>query len=396
MLTTRRASTLCALSIAANASAGFVTGEIYLVSASLVDGPGGGTPGVYHYAPSTQTGNVLTLLPNNAFGPSTGIGTPETATYDPFRQRILVMVAPGKIGTIDANGALGTINATGFTQNSYLAPGPNGIVYGISASGSVYLDSANVWHPLMDASGTSVLNVLFGTMSTVNSVIYDVGTHSLIAVGQFGAETGVVRVPLNTAGTQASGPMAFAHADRVPGLSEPAVGMTAGPNGSIFLCYDINGGGTLPLLQTLNPSTLALTTYATTGGFNNAAETSGAWSPIMTANGAAVVVDSLVNVLRAYSFGDEGPGSIVAINASSASWAGESCRAMTIGGSVNGGGVAITGDINGDGHVDATDLSILLGGWGACSNCGSCAADLDHDCDVDASDLSVLLGAWGS
>jgi hypothetical protein len=49
-------------------------------------------------------------------------------------------------------------------------------------------------------------------------------------------------------------------------------------------------------------------------------------------------------------------------------------------------------DLSGDGAVDAADLAILLGGWGAC---GGCAADLDGDGMVAAADLAILLGSWG-
>lgn len=48
-------------------------------------------------------------------------------------------------------------------------------------------------------------------------------------------------------------------------------------------------------------------------------------------------------------------------------------------------------ELTGDGHVNAADLAVLLGAWGACDGC---AADLDCSGAVDASDLSVLLGAW--
>ena len=47
-------------------------------------------------------------------------------------------------------------------------------------------------------------------------------------------------------------------------------------------------------------------------------------------------------------------------------------------------------DQNGDGHVDATDLALLLGAWNATTS----SADLTGDCFVDAADLAVLLGAW--
>jgi hypothetical protein len=49
-------------------------------------------------------------------------------------------------------------------------------------------------------------------------------------------------------------------------------------------------------------------------------------------------------------------------------------------------------DLSGDGAVDASDLAMLLGAWGAC---GACAEDLDGDGMVAAADLAILLGSWG-
>ncbi len=51
-------------------------------------------------------------------------------------------------------------------------------------------------------------------------------------------------------------------------------------------------------------------------------------------------------------------------------------------------------DLNCDGVVDAADLSILLGAWGA-SGGGSVVGDLNGDGLVGGADLSILLGAWG-
>ncbi len=50
--------------------------------------------------------------------------------------------------------------------------------------------------------------------------------------------------------------------------------------------------------------------------------------------------------------------------------------------------VPILGDLDGNGVVDAADLSILLGAW------GTATGDLNGDGTTDAADLSVLLGAW--
>ena len=53
---------------------------------------------------------------------------------------------------------------------------------------------------------------------------------------------------------------------------------------------------------------------------------------------------------------------------------------------------ACPGDLNEDGTVDGTDLSIVLGFW---SQSGG-IADINGDGQVDGNDLAILLGGWGS
>ncbi len=55
------------------------------------------------------------------------------------------------------------------------------------------------------------------------------------------------------------------------------------------------------------------------------------------------------------------------------------------------GPVMVTGDLTGDGLVNASDLAQLLGSWGVC---GGCPADIDGDGTVTAADLAMLLGNW--
>ncbi len=50
----------------------------------------------------------------------------------------------------------------------------------------------------------------------------------------------------------------------------------------------------------------------------------------------------------------------------------------------------IVGDLNSDTHVNASDLSLLLGAWGT----NNPLADLNADGTVDAFDLAILFGAW--
>jgi len=52
-------------------------------------------------------------------------------------------------------------------------------------------------------------------------------------------------------------------------------------------------------------------------------------------------------------------------------------------------GASCPADFDGSGFVDATDLALLLGGW------GSGGLDLNNDGVVDATDLALLLGGWG-
>ena len=50
-------------------------------------------------------------------------------------------------------------------------------------------------------------------------------------------------------------------------------------------------------------------------------------------------------------------------------------------------------DLDADGSVDAIDLGLLLGAWGACGM-PTCAADVNADASVDEADLEELLLAW--
>ncbi len=55
-----------------------------------------------------------------------------------------------------------------------------------------------------------------------------------------------------------------------------------------------------------------------------------------------------------------------------------------------------SGDINGDGVVDVSDLLALLQSWGECpGGPHECPADLNGDGVVDVSDLLILLTNWG-
>jgi hypothetical protein len=50
------------------------------------------------------------------------------------------------------------------------------------------------------------------------------------------------------------------------------------------------------------------------------------------------------------------------------------------------------GDLDGNGHVDATDLVSVLLAWGPCP---TCPEDLDGNGVVDVVDLIAIIMAWG-
>jgi hypothetical protein len=100
---------------------------------------------------------------------------------------------------------------------------------------------------------------------------------------------------------------------------------------------------------------------------------------------------TLVTTLNALTYADSGltPGtsynySILALDA-----AGNISTAAALSVST----VALTpGDVNGDGHVDVTDLSVLLSNYGTTN----AVADVNKDGVVDVFDLSILLSHYGT
>lgn len=55
---------------------------------------------------------------------------------------------------------------------------------------------------------------------------------------------------------------------------------------------------------------------------------------------------------------------------------------------------ARTGDANGDGLVNGTDLALILGHWGTYPAGSACGPDLNLDGVIDGADLTLCLGDW--
>jgi formylglycine-generating enzyme required for sulfatase activity len=58
-------------------------------------------------------------------------------------------------------------------------------------------------------------------------------------------------------------------------------------------------------------------------------------------------------------------------------------------------GQSCAADLNGDGQVNGTDLSVILAGWGQCGSGSVCDGDINGDGSVNGTDLTVVLEGWG-
>jgi formylglycine-generating enzyme required for sulfatase activity len=58
-------------------------------------------------------------------------------------------------------------------------------------------------------------------------------------------------------------------------------------------------------------------------------------------------------------------------------------------------GQSCAADLNGDGQVSGTDLSVILAGWGPCGSGADCNGDINGDGSVNGPDLTALLAGWG-
>ncbi|HEX5395376.1 MAG TPA: choice-of-anchor Q domain-containing protein [Candidatus Saccharimonadales bacterium] len=103
---------------------------------------------------------------------------------------------------------------------------------------------------------------------------------------------------------------------------------------------------------------------------------SGAWSGSKSTAGTQSVTPSATSTYNLSCTGSGGTANASAV--------------VTV--TAGGGGSSVTGDINGDGKVDITDLSILLSNYSTTNG----SADLNKDGTVNILDLSILLSNYGS
>ena len=154
---------------------------------------------------------------------------------------------------------------------------------------------------------------------------------------------------------------------------------------TLFNNYDNDQSWAADLLVGIiapNGATVEFGGYNTTFGYPDAGASPTAWNSALDGDYGWYTMNT-----AAFGLGGTGAWTVRVKNgwlaSAGASWTGEICLR----------GVPVTpGDIDLNGIVDAADLAMLLGGWGACG--GSCAADFNGDGTVGAADLAILLNNW--
>ena len=67
---------------------------------------------------------------------------------------------------------------------------------------------------------------------------------------------------------------------------------------------------------------------------------------------------------------------------------------IDLGGNAFAASCSTTGDLDGDGQVNGSDLLVLLANWGVCNAGSRCSGDIDTSGEVDGTDLLLLLSNW--
>jgi len=350
----------------------FASGDVYFISLGLPGAPCT-APGIMRITPGSWQTSVLTRLSSSMTG---------RGAYDSFRSRLLVTYIDSTIEMVDSAGVRTPLPYAGYGTAQLVAPTGDGRIYtwGSQITPVHYYDSANVVHSLMDSTGaaTYLLN------ADVRALYYDRGTSSLFAAGMAAGDlTQVTKIPLNAAGTRVQGTITSVTFDGSPGnAGEVPLGFSRGPNGTLLLSIDDNSNATAGRLRLIDPVTLNVQVFATTGYQGVAAETAGAYVPLA---GGAVVLDSFGDVLRLFHAGETGAGTLLPVTGVSGTCgSGESAQFVIIDPPV------CRADFNGDHFVNSQDFFDFIGAFFSLQP----AADFNHDTFINSQDYFDFLSAF--
>ena len=328
---------LCALALP-SAAQSFEPGDLYLYNPAFqglsstsgaivrVD-PGGGSPVLF-----------LDL--------ATSSGTKDQLAYDPFRDRLIFFggFAPNQTALYLAD-ALGNLTNLGFDG----VAGPSVAAFAPRGDGNIYmrtpaapqeitrLDVANVVHPLLDSTGTAPYSPSGWFVSLIQHMEYHAPTNSLVL--GFGSNQGtcpsgsnqdisIRRLDLSADGTRVIGEVCWQY-DMQPGQFDGAVvGLTSLNSSDLLMTIDNNNGLALPRMARIDPAAQTAVSYAINNHSFAAATNAGSYSSVRN---QAVTLETGNDVLRAFSEGANGPGTIIATGTGAAGGTGETATLIEIG-----------------------------------------------------------------
>ena len=295
------------------AASDFLPGNLFLHSPGLPGVIGAG--GIVRIDP--YSGAVSTFL---GFPGQGGLGYPGALAYDSYRDRLIFTAQmdlndPVKLWLADGNGGLTDLGAVPIQYDKF-APGAGGKIYMASASAGPYgyLDASNVYHTLLDASGSAP----FVPPGDVSRMLYDAGTNALFMASSSlspwscgsNLNLNVHRVRLSSDGTRVVASDDCFQVVVAPGGDNNPVGLTRGPGQTLLLTVDDNSGGALPRMNLIDPQTLAVTPYASNSNVAAAATNAGTYSSALD---KAVILDTGANVLVAFGQNEVGPGVVLTL-----------------------------------------------------------------------------------
>ncbi len=324
----RSPSSLALLLLAAPAVAqSFEFGAMYMLSAYHLPPGGSPYPGLARIDPFTGTATQLVQF-------STGVA-PASATYDPFRDRIVAYAGTGTMVSpaLLAIAADGTSTVIANTYLVRLAARGDGKIYGYKAGASsptvqevYYVDAAGIEHVLLDVGSTAPWRsnggVPFNSADPVRAMVYEPSENALFLafagdnlVPDCGApsfDVSVRKLPLTFDGTALRAPAVCGEYDvaGIAGVVEGPLSLGYGPAGSLTMTVFASASGAMPRMLRIDPVTAQMSPLVTVGPyFGDVGIAAGAYSPLTD---RVLVLDGANDVWRQYTVGGTGAGQTLA------------------------------------------------------------------------------------
>lgn len=318
---------LCLLLAASASAQNFDFGAMYLLSSYHAPSGGSPYPGLARVDPFTGVTTPFVQFSTGAY--------PASATFDPFRNRIVTYAGTGAMANpaliaIDANGASTVIANTYLVR---LAARGDGKIYGYKAGAAhptvqqiYYVDAGGAEHVLLDVGGANPWRchggVPFNSNDPIRAILYEPAENALFlafagdsVVPDCGApsfDVSLRKLPLTGDGTALRAAAVCSEYD-VAGLAnvvETPLSLGYGPAGSLTLTVFASSSGAMPRVLRIDPVTAQMSPLVTVGPyFGDIAIAAGAYSPL---SHRVLVLDDGNDVWRAFVPGGAGAGQLLA------------------------------------------------------------------------------------